>query len=85
MECKPWKLLEINLKEFIIGESSIEVEKLESLIQSMGAKESKPRKEELRDPPSSLSVCFLSDRPYQSHSSQPATSLIHDSLPAPSV
>ena len=85
MERKPRKLLEINLKEFIIGESSVEVEELESLIQSMGAKESEPRKEEFRDPPSSLSVRFLSDRPYQSHSSQPAASLIHDLLPTPSV
>ena len=71
---------EVDLQEFIIGESSVKVEELESLIQSMamGARESEPRKKEFRDPPSSLSVRFLSDRPYQSHSSQPAASLIHD-------
>ena len=63
-----WKLLESNLKEFIIGESSVEVEELESLIQSMGARESEPRgRRSLGTLPPHYQSIFLSNRPYQSH------------------
>ena len=60
---------EVDLQEFITGESSVEVEELESLIQSMGARESEPRKGTL--PPHYQSVFYPIDLTRAIHLSQP--------------